>query len=754
MKESVTGANLSNTASPSDIPLLLANLKGAVRRMCFQEEGDFEEREYADAVLCVASIAQRMIPYSKSGFSFTWGLRIRLWETYLMALFESVEEEVYIDEMKIIKTLILEHLAPRLQISSALHDACFAWVHFKQLSSSHSSKLIPYLKNLMTTVNTNDPALEELDRMYVAEMSRLCFASLIETLMDYHAKLPDPEVMSGMVDLFLSLMETVPSRTSLTPRLEECITSSCSKAFQRMQLRQNSAENRHLELKNLADETKELYETELLKYTGELAPFCQAAAAIAAKAFHDIYGQELKPVLYELKSIPEDVVQMLKAADELESVLMREIAHEASISRSVVPWNVMDAISELLFNWVDAQLDKIKEWRERLCQEEAWQPQSTTTPVSASALEFKKLLEESITLVFSLDLTFPDDLVNKFVAGLAAAMGAYAKTTMNDIRGEEECRLLVPRLPELTRYKKDLAENAALKEERSLEAKPNKRHSRLKSILADFSVTKMVPLIEDSENYQWFNSLKTSTLVVRINSLHFLKESIPELISMIATNLTTHCPQAKEGTAVVQPLQSVATDLEKCVRLFCTFLGTKVVFWDGRIPWLEQLYRHHVSTSRLDFILADLYKTLMDINSIALSSIRNRIVHALLEACVRGLRRVLLDGGPYRLFKSGAVGNDRELIEEDVKKLKDLFNDEEEGLPMSLIEETIKPIFEILLQMSLSTSNLIQLAEDAKKSSSRELKVFTQILGHRADRAASKWLKKVLKTPKKVKSKF
>jgi len=178
------------------------------------------------------------------------------------------------------------------------------------------------------------------------------------------------------------------------------------------------------------------------------------------------------------------------------------------------------------------------------------------------------------------------------------------------------------------------------------------------------------------------------------------------------------------------------------------------VFWDGRIPWLEQLYRHHVNTSRLDAILADLYKTLMDINSMALQSDRNKIVHALLDACVRGLKRVLLEGGPYRLFKSGSVGNDRELIEEDLKKLKDLFNDEEEGLPMSLIEESIKPIFEILLQMSLSTTNLIQLAEDAKKSSTREFKVFSQILGHRADRAASKWLKKVMKTPKKFKPKF
>lgn len=226
---------------------------------------------------------------------------------------------------------------------------------------------------------------------------------------------------------------------------------------------------------------------------------------------------------------------------------------------------------------------------------------------------------------------------------------------------------------------------------------------------------------------------------------------------MVETNSASHGSRGeagKAGPSLIEPLHKASAHLDKCVGTFCTFLATKIVFWDGRLPWLEQLYRHHVSTSRLDFILVDLYKTLMDMNALSLESIRNKIVQSLLQACVRGLRRVLLDGGQYRLFKSGTTGNDRELIEEDLKKLKDLFNDEEEGLPMSLIEETVKPIFEILIKMSLSTSNLIQFAEDAKKGNSRELKVYTQILGHRADRAASKWLKKVLKTPKKAKFKF
>lgn len=524
MKESISQANLANTANPVDVPVLLANLKGAVRRLCFQEEHEFEEREYADAILCVISISQKMTPYSKSGFAFTWGLRIRLWETLLMALFEVLEDDIYIDDVEIVKTLLLEQLAPRLQISSPLHDACFSWVHFKQLHASMYPGMVPVLKNLMLTVNTNDPALEELDRIYVDEISRTCFASLTETLMDYHAKLPESQIMSGMVDLFLTFTES--SRRDIhVPTIEDCISSSCRKVFQRTIDRQTPNETPHLQIKILAEETRELFETELLKYTGGLAPYCPSAAAVAAKTFHDAFGQELKPVLYELKAIPEDVVQMLKTADELEAFLFREIQHDANLAKSIVLWNVMDAISELLFSWIDLQLHKIKEWRERLCHEELWQPTSVATALSASAVEFKRLLEESIALVFSLNLNFSEDLVSKFIKGLADALKAYGKTTMNDIRGQEGIRLLIPSIPEPTRYKKELADAAAQKEERSMETKSLKRHSRLKSILGDPSLTtKMVPLVEDSENYQWFNNLKTNTLIVRINSIHFLKE--------------------------------------------------------------------------------------------------------------------------------------------------------------------------------------------------------------------------------------
>jgi len=208
------------------------------------------------------------------------------------------------------------------------------------------------------------------------------------------------------------------------------------------------------------------------------------------------------------------------------------------------------------------------------------------------------------------------------------------------------------------------------------------------------------------------------------------------------------------GSSRAEPLKSASSTLEYAETVFIRFLSAKIVFWDNRLVWMEQLYRHSVATSRIDMVFPELYKSLTDISEVALDSIRDKIVHALLQTCIEALRRVLLEGGPYRLFRIDNFPSDRELIDEDVRKLKRLFNDEEEGLPMRQIEETVKPVTEVLLQMSLSTANLIQLAEDARRSNRRDLKICTQILCHRADHAASKWLKKTMKIPKKSKSRF
>jgi len=154
------------------------------------------------------------------------------------------------------------------------------------------------------------------------------------------------------------------------------------------------------------------------------------------------------------------------------------------------------------------------------------------------------------------------------------------------------------------------------------------------------------------------------------------------------------------------------------------------------LPWLEQRYRHRVQTSRIDFILVDIHKSLLDVSMLASDEVRNLIVGCVLDACVNVLRRVLLNGGPYHLFKNDSKYNHRALLEQDLKRLNDLFNDNNDGLPMDEIESKTKPLLEILLKMSLSTNDLIKPAKDTKRHGHADHEIFIRILGHRADEEA------------------
>lgn len=114
---------------------------------------------------------------------------------------------------------------------------------------------------------------------------------------------------------------------------------------------------------------------------------------------------------------------------------------------------------------------------------------------------------------------------------------------------------------------------------------------------------------------------------------------------------------------------------------------------------------------------------------------------------VESYKRVLLEGGPYRLF----VPKDVTMLHEDYTRLKELFKGGGEGLSDEAVDAAFKEISEILLFMEMDTDLLIQKADENTKTG-ENINKLARILSHRAERAASKWLKAHLSVPKKIKS--
>eukprot|EP00882_Tetradesmus_deserticola_P017864 GHRQ01019162.1.p1 GENE.GHRQ01019162.1~~GHRQ01019162.1.p1 ORF type:complete len:202 (+),score=101.15 GHRQ01019162.1:54-608(+) len=76
---------------------LMARLKASLRRCDVRDADDFDEEEYRAASRATGEHASAIIQCVSAGWSFPWGLRVRLCEMLLRGVFDSLDEASYID---------------------------------------------------------------------------------------------------------------------------------------------------------------------------------------------------------------------------------------------------------------------------------------------------------------------------------------------------------------------------------------------------------------------------------------------------------------------------------------------------------------------------------------------------------------------------------------------------------------------------------------------------------------------------------
>lgn len=120
----------------------------------------------------------------------------------------------------------------------------------------------------------------------------------------------------------------------------------------------------------------------------------------------------------------------------------------------------------------------------------------------------------------------------------------------------------------------------------------------------------------------------------------------------------------------------------------------------------------------------------------------------LLQASLDGLHRVLLDGGPSRIF----FPTDAKLLEEDLEFLKEFFISGGDGLPRGTVENLFARVRPVINLHSYETRVLIDDLKFANQGNRSRLgadfETLLRILCHRSDSEASQFLKKQYKFPK------
>ncbi|KAH9686344.1 protein unc-13-like [Citrus sinensis] len=684
-------------------------------------------------------------------------LNVRLYEKLLLSVFDVLDEGKLTEEVEEILEL-LKSTWRVLGITETMHYTCYALVLFRQC-----------------------PVMME----NVVSVAMLARRLLLE----------EPEMA----------MQSV----SVTDRdqIELNIFSSIKNSFARILQVVDKSEIHEHPLALLAEETKKLLKRDSSIFMPILSKRHPQATIVSASLLHKLYGNKLKPFSDGAEHLTEDVASVFPAADSLEQYIISLITSTceeetaAVYCRKLMPYQIESISGTLVLRWINSQLGRILSWVERAIQQEAlpffllivhgadkptsfrhvkldhkkfsflndsviftrsvlcffldeiaglpegqqptklyfvstndfsvvmrWDPISPQQRHASSIVEVYRIVEETVDQFFALQVPMRSTELNALFRGIDNAFQVYANHVTDKLGSKED---LVPPEPVLTRYRKEAGIKAFVKKE-----------------ILD-------PRISEERRSSEINILTTAALCVQLNTLHLLVLPTAEEIVFFEEKLVE---EKSKSFTKNDTFDGSRKDINAAIDRICEFTGTKIIFWDLREPFIDNLYKPSVSKSRLESLIEPLdvvrnvCAELSKLCDVIVEPLRDRVVTGLLQASLDGLLRVLLNGGPFRVF----FPSDAKQLEEDLEILKEFFISGGDGLPRGVVENQVARARHVVKLHGYETRELI---DDLRSGSSQDMlgtrgklgadsETLLRILCHRSDSEASHFLKKQYKIPK------
>lgn len=690
---------------------------------------------------------------------------VRLYEKLLLSVFDMLDEGKLTEEVEEILEL-LKSTWRVLGITETIHHTCYAWVLFRQYVITREHRILLHALEQLNKI----PLMEQRgqqERLHLKslrskvegerDMSFLqAFLTPIQRwadkqLGDYHlhfsegSAIMEKIVAVAMITRRLLLEEPDTSTQSLPisdrDQIEMYITSSIKHAFTRTNQVVERVDMSHEHpLALLAEELKKLLKKDSATFMPVLQQRHPQATVVSASLVHKLYGVKLRPFLDSAEHLSEDVISVFPAAESLEQFIMAlitSVCHEENaeiLLRKLNLYQIETKSGTLVLRWVNSQLGRILGWVERVTQQEHWDPISLQQRHAGSIVEVYRIVEETVDQFFGLKVPMRFTELNSMFRGIDNALQVYGNLVVNDLASKED---LIPPVPVLTRYSK---EAGLIK-------------SFVKKELFDTRV-----LEREETRPREISVLTTPTLCVQLNTLYYAISHLNKLEDSIWERWTHKRSQEKlirksiDDKSKKDTFDGSRKVINAAMERICEYTGTKIIFCDLRVPFIDNLYKPSVSGSRVDVLIEPLDMELSQLCDIVVEPLRDRIVTSLLQASLDGLLRVILDGGPSRVFFPG----DAKLLEEDLEVLKEFFISGGDGLPRGVVENQVARVRVVIKLHGYETRELI---EDLKSASGLEMqggkgklgadsKTLLRILCHRSDSEASQFLKKQFKIPK------
>lgn len=696
-------------------------------------------------------------------------LNVRLYEKLLLSVFDALDEGKLTEEVEEILEL-LKSTWRVLGITETIHYTCYAWVLFRQYVITSEQGMLQHAIDQLKKIPLKEQRgpqerlhLKSLQSKVEGEEGSRSLSFLHSFLLpiqkwadkqlgDYHLHFAEcPVMMENVVSvamlarrLLLEEPEMAMQSVSVADRdqIELYIFSSIKNSFARiLQVVDKSDSIHEHPLALLAEETKKLLKRDSSMFMPVLSKRHPQATIVSASLLHKLYGNKLKPFTDGAEHLTEDIASVFPAADSLEQYMISLITSTceeetaAVYCRKLMPYQIESISGTLVLRWINSQLGRILSWVERAIQQERWDPISPQQRHASSIVEVYRIVEETVDQFFALQVPMRSTELNALFRGIDNGFQVYANHVTDKLGSKED---LVPPEPVLTRYKKEAGIKAFVKKE-----------------ILD-------PRISEERRSSEINILTTATLCVQLNTLHYAISQLNKLEDSILERWTRKKPlenflkklgeEKSKSFTKNDTFDGSRKDINAAIDRICEFTGTKIIFWDLREPFIDNLYKPSVSKSRLESLIEPLDMELSKLCDVIVEPLRDRIVTSLLQASLDGLLRVLLNGGPFRIF----FPSDAKQLEEDLEILKEFFISGGDGLPRGVVENQVARARHVVKLHGYETRELI---DDLRSGSAHDMLVtrgklgadsetLVRILCHRSDSEASHFLKKQYKIPK------
>ena len=532
--------------------------------------------------------------------------------------------------------------------------------------------------------------------------------------------------MTEAVDTTLALAQHASAVLALPPfSAEVCIIASVEAAYKR----RVAAVCPHVDasamtcehLVAIADGCAALVDTLAEVFAPALERHEPRAVCIAVSRLQQLYNAHMRSWLVPTRDIAQSV-SVLRAFSLLVAKIQTAAVGGAA-GDPPIPVDCAALAQERAKMWVAARVAEMHSWTLRALSTEPWKLDPGSTNSGAlSAVELVRAANEGIDSFYRLKLhqSVPATTLAK---GIASVVYSFADKVGRSI-GDPDA--LLPSPPELTRYKK-----AALDVLAEEHAKAP-RHSASPGPAPTPDVNQLLLM---------FNSM-----CFLLDESRALDQSIQRHWASLEQQVgTLRCGDSDANMAgFFADARRAATETKK--RAVARLAGV-VVFFHMRQSFIDGAYMFGTGRldGRLQTALLDPLNHWMTTTCLAVAEAeRNTVAAAMLAAVARGLRHVLLDGGPCRVFTE----DDAPALRADLADVFSFFLANGEGLPENEVEVILSPVQRYVDVMAMDTYSLVALYDAAQPPIPQM--ALLHVICHRGDRAASKWAKNRLHLPKAV----